>query len=189
MLCNCHHGRRQATGTYHFISQLRKTRPKSSCFLRSLSFFRCRRVRHVGSHSSQTDRPKYSTLQGQSLGLYSKRMTSYGSPTIFNRKEVILATFGLSRIPLNNICVSRLFEIRTFGDLALRSIALFENPVWISFFFNYFTFLHNSFTILSTTSTQIEICFILYRILWYQWASKLEKFSFLTESQIYYFSD
>ena len=30
-----------------------------SCFLRSLSFVCYRRVRHVGSHSSQIDRPKY----------------------------------------------------------------------------------------------------------------------------------
>ena len=50
-----------------------------SCFLTSLSFFRCWRVRHIGSHNSQTDRPKCSTLQGQSLRCYSRRMTSYES--------------------------------------------------------------------------------------------------------------
>ena len=50
-----------------------------SCFLTSLSFFRCWRVRHIGSHSSQTDRLKCSTLQGQSLRCYSRRMTSYES--------------------------------------------------------------------------------------------------------------
>ena len=37
-------------------------------------------------------------------------------PTIFNQREVILATFGLSRIPLNNICVSRLSEISGGSD-------------------------------------------------------------------------
>ena len=31
-------------------------------FLRSLSFFHCRRVEYVGGYSSQTDRPKCSTL-------------------------------------------------------------------------------------------------------------------------------
>ena len=37
-------------------------------------------------------------------------------PTIFNQREVILATFGLSRIPVNNICVSRLSEISGGSD-------------------------------------------------------------------------
>ena len=49
-----------------------------SCFLGFLSFFRCWRVRHVGSHSSQTNQPMCSTLQGQSLECYSRRVTSYG---------------------------------------------------------------------------------------------------------------
>ena len=50
---------------------------KNGCFLRSLSFFRCWRVRHVGSHSSQTDRPRCSTLQGQSLRCHLSRVISY----------------------------------------------------------------------------------------------------------------
>lgn len=47
-----------------------------NCFLRSLAFFRCRHVWHVGGHGSQIDWPwrKYSTLQGQSLWRHSRRV-------------------------------------------------------------------------------------------------------------------
>ena len=42
-------------------------------------------------------------------------------PMMFNQREVILATFGLSRIPLNNICVPQLFKI-SGGALLLRRL-------------------------------------------------------------------
>ena len=77
----CHHERRQARCMYHFIVK------KNATQSRSLSFFRCRRMRYVVSYNSQTDRPKSSTLQR--------------IPTIFNQREVISVTFGLSRIPFN----------------------------------------------------------------------------------------
>ena len=86
----CHHERRQARCMYHFIVK------KNATQSRSLSFFHCRRMRYVGSYNSQTDRPKSSTLQR--------------IPTIFNQQEVISVTFGLSRIPFNNIRVSRLLQ-------------------------------------------------------------------------------
>lgn len=86
----CHHERRQARCMYHFIVK------KNATQFRSLSFFRCRRKRYVGSYNSQTDRPKSSTLQR--------------IPTIFNQREVISVTFCLSRIPFNNIRVSRLLQ-------------------------------------------------------------------------------
>ena len=85
--------------------QLVKKNTTQSCFLRSLSFFRCRRLRHVGSHSSQNDGPKCSTLQDQSLGRYSRHVTSYGSLRNFTNDKVISVTFGLSRTPLHNIAL------------------------------------------------------------------------------------
>ena len=50
-----------------------------SCFLRSLTFFHCWCMRHIGSHSLQTDQPKCFTLQGQSLECYSRHKTFYKS--------------------------------------------------------------------------------------------------------------
>ena len=44
-----------------------------NCFLTSLSFFHCRHMRHIGSHSSQTVQPKCSTLLGQNLRNYLRR--------------------------------------------------------------------------------------------------------------------
>ena len=44
-----------------------------------MSFFCCWRVRYYGSHSSQTDQPRCSTLQGQSLRCYLRHLTSYRS--------------------------------------------------------------------------------------------------------------
>ena len=54
---------------YHLISQLRNT----------WTFFHCWCVRHIGSHSLQTDQPKCFTLQGQSLECYSRHKTFYKS--------------------------------------------------------------------------------------------------------------
>ena len=99
----CHHERRQARCMYHLIVK------KNTTQSRSLSFFRCRRMRYVGSYNSQTDRPKSSTLQR--------------IPTIFNQREVISVTFDLSRIPFNNIRVSRLLQFSGGAKLPLRSKA------------------------------------------------------------------
>ena len=98
-----HHERRQARCMYHFIVK------KNATQSRSLSFFRYRRMRYVGSYNSQTDRPKSSTLQR--------------IPTIFNQREVISVTFDLSRIPFNNIRVSRLLQFSGGAKLPLRSKA------------------------------------------------------------------
>ena len=61
-------------------------------------FFRCWRGRHVGSHSSQTDQMIALVCEVKVSGV----IRDAWSPTV---------TFSLSRIPLNNFGVSRLFEI------------------------------------------------------------------------------
>lgn len=50
---------------------------------------------------------------------------------IFNQREVILAKFGLSRIPLNNNCLSRLFEVSAVAaQIEDKPEKIFGKPVW-----------------------------------------------------------
>ena len=44
-----------------------------------------------------------------------------GRRDVFGQLPIISVTFGLSQIPLNNICVSRLFEISGGAELPPRS--------------------------------------------------------------------
>ena len=76
-------------GSERYISfhQSVKNNVTHSCFLRSLNFFHCRRVRHIGSYNSQTDQPKCSTLQGQSLRHYLRSPTSYRSLQYLTNKS------------------------------------------------------------------------------------------------------
>ena len=77
-------------GSERYISfhQSVKNNVTHSCFLRSLNFFHCWRVRHIGSYNSQTDQPKCSTLQGQSLRHYLRCPTSYRSLQYLTNKKL-----------------------------------------------------------------------------------------------------
>ena len=62
---------------YHFISQLRKTRDNPKLLLKDLELL-----------PSLVQWPKCSTLQGQSLGYYSRCMTSYRSLQYSTNKKL-----------------------------------------------------------------------------------------------------
>lgn len=93
------------------IEKIRKTRVNPQLLLKYPELLLLPAREAVGSHSSHIDRPQCFTLQGQSLGCYSRSVTSHGSLRYFTNEKLFQWNL-VCHVFLSITLRLRLFEIK-----------------------------------------------------------------------------